>query len=136
MTEWADYQFPDKTILVVEDIDTSIKFFDAALRKSQATILWAYNGEEAIKILDENIDNIDLVLLDLNLPGVNGFDVLRYLRDFNKELPVIVQTAYLFSGERKTSLSMGANGFISKPVQLNNLLSNVARFLDPEISLN
>ncbi len=133
MIEWSDFQFPDKTILVVEDIDTSIKFFDAALRKSQAKILWAKNGDEAIKMLNENIDIIDLVLLDLNLPGLNGFEVLKYLREVDTELPVIVQTAYLFSGERKTSLSMGANGFISKPVQLNDLLNNIARYLNPEL---
>ena len=132
--EWADYQFADKTILVVEDIDTSIKFFDAALRKSQAKILWAKTGEEAIEILEHNITDIDLVLLDLNLPGVNGFDVLKYLRDIDPELPVIVQTAYLFSGERKTSLSMGANGFISKPVQLVELLNNISKFLNPELT--
>ena len=134
MTDWADYQFPDKTILVVEDVDTSIKFFDAALRKSQARILWANNGEEAIEKLTEHGNNIDLVLLDLNLPKVNGFEVLKYLRELDEELPVIVQTAYLFSGERKTSLSMGANGFISKPVQLNDLLNNIARYLDPEMA--
>jgi len=134
MMEWADYQFADKTILVVEDIDTSIKFFDAALRKSQAKILWAKTGEEAIEILENHIADIDLVLLDLNLPGVNGFDVLKYLRDIDPELPVIVQTAYLFSGERKTSLSMGANGFISKPVQLVELLNNIAKFLNPELN--
>ena len=132
--EWADYQFADKTILVVEDIDTSIKFFDAALRKSQAKILWAKTGEEAIEILEHHIADIDLVLLDLNLPGVNGFDVLKYLRDIDPELPVIVQTAYLFSGERKTSLSMGANGFISKPVQLVELLNNISKFLNPELT--
>ena len=134
MTDWADYQFPDKTILVVEDVDTSIKFFDAALRKSQARILWANNGEEAIEKLTEYGNNIDLVLLDLNLPKVNGFEVLKYLREVDEDLPVIVQTAYLFSGERKTSLSMGANGFISKPVQLNDLLNNIARYLDPEMA--
>lgn len=135
MAEWADFQFPDKTILVVEDTNTSIKFFDAALRKSQANILWAYDGEKAIEILKSRISEIDLVLLDLNLPGVNGFDVLKFLRDMNEDLPVIVQTAYLFSGERKTSMNMGANGFISKPIQLNDLLSNIARYLNPELAV-
>lgn len=133
MTEWADYQFIDKTILIVEDVETSIRFFDAALRKSRADLLWAKNGEEAIDILNKQLDRIDLVLLDLNLPGINGFEVLKHIRDIDAELPVIVQTAYLFSGERKTSFSMGANGFISKPVQLNDLLSNIAKYLNPEL---
>ncbi len=101
MIEWADYQFFDKTILIVEDIDTSIKFFDAALKKSQAKLLWAANGEEAMAIINNNLGKIDLVLLDLNLPGINGFDVLKHIRSLDNELPVIVQTAYLFSGEKK-----------------------------------
>ena len=134
MTVWSDYQFSDKTILVVEDVDTSIKFFDAALRKSEAKLLWAKNGEEAINILNKHLDEIDLVLLDLNLPGINGFDVLKHLRNLNQELPVIVQTAYLFSGERKMSLSMGANSFISKPIQLNDLLNNIDQYLNPGLA--
>jgi len=133
MISWTDYQFVDKTILVVEDTETSIKFFDAALRKSNASLLWAKSGEEAIDVLDENVDIIDIVLLDLNLPGINGFEVLKHIRNIAPELPVIVQTAYLFSGEQNTSFSMGANDFISKPIQLNELLENIAKYLSPEL---
>ena len=133
MKEWVDYQFSDKTILVVEDIDTSINFFDAALRKSKIKILWATNGEEAVKIINEQLANIDMVLLDLNIPIINGFEVLKHIRKLDANVPVLVQTAYLFSGERKTSMALGANGFISKPIQLNELLDNIARQLDPEL---
>ncbi len=133
MISWTDYQFADKTILVVEDTETSIKFFDAALRKSKASLLWAKSGEEAITVLDENVDVIDIVLLDLNLPGINGFEVLKHIRNIAPELPVIVQTAYLFSGEQNTSFSLGANDFISKPIQLNELLENISKYLSPEL---
>jgi len=133
MITWSDYQFADKTILVVEDTETSIKFFDAALRKSEASMLWAVSGEKAIDILNNNIDVIDIVLLDLNLPGINGFEVLKHIRKVAPDLPVIVQTAYLFSGEKNTSFSMGANDFISKPIQLNELLENIAKYLNPAL---
>jgi len=133
MITWTDYQFADKTILVVEDTETSIKFFDAALRRSEASLLWAKSGEEAINILNNNIDSIDIVLLDLNLPGINGFEVLKHIRNVAPQLPVIVQTAYLFSGEKNTSFNMGANDFISKPIQLNELLENIAKYLSPEL---
>ena len=133
MITWTDYQFPDRTILVVEDTETSIRFFEAALRKSDADLLWAKSGEEAIDVINEKYDSIDVVLLDLNLPGINGFDVLRHIRNLSTSLPVIVQTAYLFSGEKSTSYSMGANDFISKPIQLNELLISIAKFLSPEL---
>jgi len=133
MITWTDYQFTSKTILVVEDTETSIKFFDAALRRSEASLMWAESGEEAITVLNDNIETIDIVLLDLNLPGINGFEVLKHIRNIAPELPVIVQTAYLFSGEQNTSFSLGANDFISKPIQLNELLENIAKYLSPEL---
>lgn len=133
MTEWADYQFTDKTILVVEDVETSINFYHAALKKSHVSLLWAKDGKEAVEIINKYIDRIDLVLLDLYLPYINGFEVLKHIRNINQSLPVIVQTAYLFSGERKTSFTMGANDFISKPVQLGDLLSIVSKYLVPEV---
>lgn len=129
MITWDDYQFANKTILIIEDTDTSIKFFAAALKKSEANMLWAKTGEEAIQVINEKHQSIDIVLLDLNLPGISGFDVLKHIRDISPTLPVIVQTAYLFSGERNTSASMGANEFISKPIQLNQLLDNIAKYL-------
>lgn len=134
MTEWADYQFIDKTILVVEDVDTSIKFYHAALKKSNVNLLWAKDGKEAVDLLNKYIDRIDLVLLDLYLPYINGFEVLKHLRNLDQKLPVIVQTAYLFSGERKTSFSLGANDFISKPVQLTDLLNIISKYLSPELT--
>lgn len=136
MINWSDYVFPDKTILVVEDTETSIRFFDAALKKSKANILWAANGKDAIEILDDEKYHIDLVLLDLNLPGLNGFDVLKHIRTMNQELPVIVQTAYLFSGEKNKSMEMGANSFLSKPVQLDDLLLNIRQLFENSAVLN
>ncbi|MFK5854585.1 MAG: response regulator [Bacteroidota bacterium] len=132
MITWTDYQFTDRTILVVEDTETSIKFFDAALRKSNANLLWAKSGEAAIDMIDKKYDSIDVVLLDLNLPGISGFEVLKHIREISDDIPVIVQTAYLFSGEKNTSFTMGANDFISKPIQLNELLENIAKYLTPE----
>ncbi len=129
MITWDDYQFANKTILIIEDTDTSIKFFAAALKKSEANMLWAKTGEEAIQVINEKHQSIDIVLLDLNLPGISGFDVLKHIRGISPTLPVIVQTAYLFSGERNTSATMGANEFISKPIQLNQLLDNIAKYL-------
>ncbi len=130
MIKWSDFEFSDKTILVVEDADTSIKFFDAVLRKSKAKILWAVSGNDAIDIFEKHKDEINLVLLDLNLPGANGFDVLRHLRSVNIELPVIVQTAYIFSGEKNKSMEMGANSFLPKPIQLDELLLNISALLN------
>ncbi len=135
MTDWNNYQFAEKTILVVEDVETSINFYHAALKKSNVNLLWAKDGKEAVELVNKYLDRIDLVLLDLYLPFINGFEVLKHIRTIDKNLPVIVQTAYLFSGERKTCFSIGANDFISKPVQLDDLLRIVAKYLNPQVAI-
>ncbi len=135
MTEWADYQFSDKTILVVEDVETSINFYHAALKKSHVNLLWAKDGKEAVDLLNKFSDRIDLILLDLYLPIISGFEVLKHIRNIDQNLPVIVQTAYLFSGEKKTCFAMGANDFISKPVQLSDLLNIISKYLKPELTV-
>jgi CheY-like chemotaxis protein len=112
------------TILIVEDVETSARFFEAALSRTNAKLLWAETGEQAINLFDSNAD-IDMVLLDLNLPEISGFDVLKYIRERNVDIPVVVQSAYILSGERQKSLDLGANFFLEKPVRLDVLFNTL-----------
>lgn len=121
------YNFNDKTILVVEDIETSIRFFDAALKRTNAHLLFAGDGDEAIQIFDDN--KIDLVLLDLNLFTTSGFEVLKHIRKKDNKIPVIVQTAYILSGEEQASKELGADDFIAKPIKLTHLMESLNKFL-------
>jgi len=121
------FDFNDKIILVVEDTETSSRFFEAALSRTNAQLLWAVDGDEAIEVFDKN--DVDLVLLDLNLFTTSGFDVLRHIRAKDKNTPVIVQTAYILAGEEQASFDLGANDFIAKPIKLNHLLETVHKFL-------
>ncbi len=121
-----DFDFSGKVILIVEDTETSNRFYNAALSRTKAKLLWALDGEEALNKLKENED-IDVVLLDLNLPGISGFDVLKNLRKTNKDLSVIVQTAYVLSGEEAACYELGANDFITKPIMLEQLLSSLKK---------
>jgi CheY-like chemotaxis protein len=125
----SNLSFENKTILIVEDVETSIKFFEAALKSTNAKLLYAETGEEAIDIVDKTPD-LSLVLLDLNLPEINGFEVLKHIRNKNKELPVIVQSAYVLSGEKEQSIKMGANDFLEKPIRLDVLLDAIKQYLN------
>ncbi len=122
-----EFDFDHKNILIVEDTVTSNRFFDAALKRTKANLFWAEDADEAIKIFDEN--KIDLVLLDLNLLTTSGFDVLKYIRQKDKKIPVIVQTAYILSGEEEMSFKLGASDFMAKPIKLNQLIETVGKFL-------
>jgi len=121
-----DFDFTDKVILIVEDTETSNRFYNAALSRTNAKLLWALDGEEALDKLKENKD-IDVVLLDLNLPGISGFDVLKNIRKTDKKIAVIVQTAYVLSGEEAACYELGANDFITKPIMLDQLLSSLKK---------
>jgi len=128
MSTLNDFDFTGKVILIVEDTETSNRFYNAALSRTNAKLLWALDGEEALVKLKDNSD-IDVVLLDLNLPGISGFDVLKRLRKTDKKLAVIVQTAYVLSGEEAACYELGANDFITKPIMLDQLLSSLGKYL-------
>lgn len=121
--EWGD-----KVILVVEDVDTNKIFFDAALRKTHATILWAKDGQEAIDMF--KVNRIDLVLMDLQLPIVDGYTATRELKKINSTIPIIAQTAHVMSGEREKCMEAGCDGYLAKPIRLQILMETLSKFLN------
>ncbi|PLX05845.1 MAG: response regulator [Marinilabiliales bacterium] len=118
------YDFSNKVILIVEDIDTSSRFYKAALKSTNAKLILVENGQTAIDVF-ESSNKIDLVFLDLNLPDFDGFEVLKHIRKTNKEIPIVVQTAYMLSGEEETSYELGANDFITKPITIDVLQKTI-----------
>lgn len=120
-----NYDFTNKTILIVEDIDTSSRFYKAALKNTNAKLILVENGQTAIDIFDSS-NNIDLVFLDLNLPDFDGFKVIKHIRSKDKVIPIVVQTAYMLSGEEETSYKLGANDFITKPITIEILQKTIS----------
>jgi CheY-like chemotaxis protein len=118
----------DKVILVVEDIDTNKIFFDAALRKTKAKILWAIDGKEAIEMFKSN--NVDLVLMDLQLPVMDGYTATKEIKKINPDVPVIAQTAHVMSGEREKCMEAGCDDYLAKPIRLQILMDTLSKFLN------
>lgn len=115
------YNWKNKSILVAEDDPINFKYLQLLLqKKTGATIVWAKDGQEAYeKII--NHDGIDMVLLDLQLPELNGIEVLREVKKIVPELPIIMQTANSWNNEEEDCLDCGANGFFSKPLKIDLL---------------
>ncbi|MCK4852981.1 MAG: response regulator, partial [Bacteroidales bacterium] len=114
----------DRNILIVEDDGSSYLFLETLLRKYEPNITWAKSGIQAIEILKN--DSIDLILMDIRMPEMNGVDTTREIRKIYPDLPIIAQTAYAQLSDRKLALDCGCNDYISKPinaVELNALLS-------------
>lgn len=117
-----------KVILVAEDVDTSNMFYKAALSKTGADVIWTENGKEAVEQCQKQ-KQIDLVLMDINMPEMNGLEATKAIKEIRPEIPVIVQTAYLLSKEREKSFEVGADDFIAKPVTYQKLLEVMHNFL-------
>jgi len=86
-------------------------------------------GLDAVRICEENSE-IDIVLMDLKLPLMTGIEATKKIKKIRPELPIIAQTAYAFSEDKKVALQAGCDGFITKPIDNNVLLETVMEHLN------
>jgi len=110
-----------KLILIVEDDKSNYELLKTVLKKSGMDIIWAKNGIEGIKHCKENPD-IDLVIMDINMPEMNGYEATNEIKLFRPELPVIAVTAYALAGDLEKAIGAGCDDYIKKPINRNYLL--------------
>ncbi|PRZ28322.1 response regulator [Flavobacterium granuli] len=117
----------NKNILIVDDDIRNIYALSAALTSKGAVILTAFNGIEALKVLDDN-SNIDIVLMDIMMPEMDGFEATRKIRENIKwrDLPIIALTAKAMKGDRDEILKAGASDYQSKPIDIQKLISLIS----------
>ncbi|OYU79672.1 MAG: histidine kinase [Flavobacterium sp. BFFFF1] len=114
----------NKTVLVVDDDVRNIYSLTKALEVLQMRVLTAIDGNEALKIMDEHPD-LDVVLLDMMMPNMDGYETAKRIREIKrfKSLPVIAVTAKAMVGDREKCINAGASDYITKPVDVDQLLS-------------
>jgi CheY-like chemotaxis protein len=117
-----------KRLLLVEDNADIQAFVGTVARLEGATLIAASTGEEGLVALKSEAAP-DLVLLDLNLPGIQGWDVLEQIKSEGSNLPVVVFSAYTDTPTRERAAQMGAVGFIAKPVGARELVEQLTAFL-------
>lgn len=117
-----------KTILIAEDAETSVKYFQAALRRTGTRILWARNGLEAFEFVKNT--EVNLVLMDLDMPVMNGLVSARLIKEYNPNLPIIAQSAHVQIGDQQASIEVGCDAYITKPISLEFLLTTISKFLE------
>jgi CheY-like chemotaxis protein len=116
-------------ILVVEDDPASYQLIAAALKSSDYEILHSENGKDAMFKFNENID-IRLVLMDIQLPEVNGFEILEQMKGVKPYLPIVAQTAYSMTDDREKCLNAGCDEYMSKPISIVKLREMVKKYMD------
>lgn len=123
-----EYKWPGKVILIVEDEDINMFFLQAALRKTQTTLIYARTGQEGITRVKE-CEHIDVILMDIRLPVMNGYEATRIIKNLNPKILVIAQTAYAMSNDREKILNAGCDDYIPKPIRLNCLMEVLNKYL-------
>lgn len=116
-----------KKILVVEDTATSAMILLSWLKKTNCELVFAENGEEALCILEKQ--KFDLVLMDIQMPIIDGMTAARKFRSQGKSTPLIALSAHAFAEHRKAALEAGFNGYIVKPFRWQDVRAEIDRFL-------
>jgi CheY-like chemotaxis protein len=116
-------------ILIAEDDETSNILISINVKDISKEILIAATGKEAVEICRNNPD-IDLILMDIQMPDLNGFKATRLIREFNKKVVIIAQTAYALSGDREKAIEAGCNDYITKPIKKKLLLEMIDMYFN------
>ncbi len=132
MTSHSNIKIPDwtgKKILIVEDVETNMLFFKAALSRTGATLLWAMDGFESIAMCQEDPD-INLILMDLRMPNLDGFQATEAIKSFRPDLPVIAQTTYTEDIDTERLYEAGCDDYLPKPIRFEDLLNSIGKLLN------
>ena len=118
------------TILIAEDEESNFLLLQTILKR-QCKVLHAMTGKELLEIYKK--DHADLILMDIKMPEMNGIDALKEIRKFDKDIPIIMQSAYAFENDMEAARQAGSNEFMTKPINIKEFKSMIPRFL-PELT--
>jgi len=124
-----NYDWANITILVAEDEPANIIYIEEVLKITKAKVLKAMNGKEAVEIFENN-DHIDIVIMDIKMPEMDGYEATKLIKKINKNVPVISQSAYAMPGDIDKGLDSGMNDYLIKPVKPKMLLSVLNKHLN------
>lgn len=114
-----------KYVLIAEDESSIRDFVVINLKRNGYEVIEATNGDEAIKLFDENSDKIDIVILDIMMPYVDGLEVCKYIREKSKRIGIIMLTARTQEMDKVTGLMVGADDYVTKPFSPSELMARI-----------
>lgn len=115
-----------KSILIAEDEEVNYLFLEELLSQSQATIYRAHDGQEAVELMRQHPE-IFLVLMDIKMPRLNGFEATSQIKAINPAVKVIATTAYAFAEDKEKALSVGCDSYVAKPISIKVLVEAIEK---------
>jgi len=122
----------DETILLVDDEDVIVDVGLSLLEILGYEVLVATSGKEALEIFEDNLAKVDLVILDMVMPKMDGSQTFKMLKERNPEIKVLLSSGYSINGKASEIMSMGCNGFIQKPFKMGDLSIKMREILDSD----
>lgn len=123
----AKIDWQSKTILIAEDTDVNYFLMAEVLKATKANLIRVKDGREAVDFIRNN--HVDLILMDINMPRLNGYDATREIKQIRQDIPIIVQTAMHLEDESDDAFNAGADDYITKPIDLKTFMSKIERFI-------
>ena len=117
----------DIVVVIAEDEQINYLFLKAVLKPTKAKTIWTKTGRETINIC--NSEKVDIVLMDIKMPDLNGLEATIEIKKAFPNLPIIAQTAYAMEEDEVASIEAGCNDYISKPIRPDNLLTIMSKFI-------
>ena len=126
----SNFDWENKTILIAEDVDSNFKLVSEILSKTHVHILRARNGKEAVEITQLKHDYINLIIMDIQMPIMNGIDATKKIKKMFPSMPIVALTAYAMASERQESINAGCSDYITKPLDYNVFFTKLNHFLN------
>lgn len=122
-------------VLVVEDEEINFLYLEQLISRYDVEILHACDGLQAVEMATENPD-LSLILMDIKLPGINGLEATRQIKDKNSEIPIVAQTAYAMMGDRDRVLQAGCDGYVPKPMSRSQIINVLKKYIPSIFSVS
>ncbi len=122
------YNWKNKKILVADDIDSNYVYLKAAIKHTSAEVIWAKTGIEAVELVRNNPD-INIVLMDVVMPEMDGYEATKLIKLHNNHLPVVCQTAYPNNDNNQIAIDCGFDSFMAKPIKIDGMLQIIDKFI-------
>jgi len=113
--------------LIAEDEETNFVYLETALQKTNINVLRAKNGKQAVE-LAKITPQIDLILMDIKMPEMNGLEATRSIKALRKDITIIAQTAFAMDEDRRNCSAVGCDDFLPKPIRYKVLLETLAKY--------
>ncbi|MFH0759075.1 MAG: response regulator [Bacteroidota bacterium] len=126
--EETSMDWKNKTILIAEDVEESFVYMSELLKATGIQMIHAKNGEEAVSYSEERPD-IELVLMDIKMPKMNGYEAIRVIKKIRPDLPIIAQSAFAMEEDKQKAAEAGADDYITKPISKSSLIHTIANLI-------